>query len=98
MEKPLEAQSTVDRIMKSVRLLLKHSLIGAPLSPIADVDSGYRSLVSGNYMVLYRGTTLTCLLTVCRADAVTICVFCWATQLWVTRPNKGAIFPMPLKR
>lgn len=54
MEKPLAAQSTVGRIMKSVRLLLEHSLIGAPLSPIADVDSGYRSLVSGNYMVFYR--------------------------------------------
>lgn len=54
LENPQAAQSTVGKITKSVRLLLEHSLIGAPLSSIADVDSDYRFLVSGNYMVFYR--------------------------------------------
>lgn len=54
LENPQAAQSTVGKIMKNVRLLLKHSLIGAPLSSIADVDSDYRFLISGNYMVFYR--------------------------------------------
>ncbi len=54
LENPQAAQSTVGKIMKSIRLLLEHSLIGAPLSSIADVDSDYRFLVSGNYMVFYR--------------------------------------------
>ena len=35
-------------------MLRDHALIGTPLSSIADVDSNYRFLVSGNYMVFYR--------------------------------------------
>lgn len=54
LDNPQAAQSTVGKIMKSIRLLLKHSLIGASLSSIANVDSDYRYLVSGNYVVFYR--------------------------------------------
>lgn len=54
LENPQAAQSTVGKIMKSIRLLLEHALLGAPLSSIADIDSDYRFLVSGNYMVFYR--------------------------------------------
>lgn len=48
------AQTTVGNIMKCIRLLLNHSLVGAPLATIVDVGSDYRFLVSGNYMVFYR--------------------------------------------
>lgn len=54
LENPQAAQSTVGGIMKNVRLLMDHALIGAPLSSIAEVDSDYRFLVIGNYMVFYR--------------------------------------------
>ena len=35
-------------------MLQDHALIGAPLSAVADVNSDYRYLVIGNYMVFYR--------------------------------------------
>ena len=48
------AENTVNRIMDAVDQLEAHALIGTPLSSIADADSNYRFLVSGNYMVFYR--------------------------------------------
>ena len=48
------AESTVNRIMDAVDKLEKHALIGTPLSSITNVDSDYRFLVSGNYMIFYR--------------------------------------------
>lgn len=54
LDNPQAAQATVGKIIKSIRLLLNHSLAGASLSSIANVDSDYRFLVSGNYMVFYR--------------------------------------------
>ena len=54
LENPQAAIATVSKITKTIRLLRDHALIGTPLSSIADVDSNYRFLVSGNYMVFYR--------------------------------------------
>ena len=51
LENPQAAIVTVSKITKAIR---DHALIGTPLSSIADVDSNYRFLVSGNYMVFYR--------------------------------------------
>ena len=54
LENPQAAIATVSKITKTIRMLRDHALIGTPLSSIADVDSNYRFLVSGNYMVFYR--------------------------------------------
>ena len=54
LENPQAAIATVSKITKAIRMLRDHALIGTPLSSIADVDSNYRFLVSGNYMVFYR--------------------------------------------
>ena len=54
LENPTAARSTVAKITKSIRILQEHALIGTPLYSVADVDSDYRFLVSGNYLVFYR--------------------------------------------
>ena len=54
LENPQAALSTVTKITKTIRMLQDHALIGTPLSALADVNSDYRYLVSGNYMVFYR--------------------------------------------
>ena len=48
------AERAVNRIMDAVDQLEDFAEIGAPLSSVADVDSDYRFLVSGSYMVFYR--------------------------------------------
>ena len=54
LENPQAALSTVTKITKTIRMLQDHALIGTPLSAVADVNSDYRYLVSGNYTVFYR--------------------------------------------
>ena len=54
LENPQASLSTVTKITKTIRMLQDHALIGTPLSAVADVNSDYRYLVSGNYMVFYR--------------------------------------------
>lgn len=54
LENPSAAENTVRRITKDMRILREHSLVGAPLSSIADTESDYRFLVSGNYLTFYR--------------------------------------------
>ena len=54
LENPQAALSTITKITKTIRILQDHALIGTPLSAVADVNSDYRYLVSGNYMVFYR--------------------------------------------
>lgn len=54
LENPQAALSTVAKIIKTIRRLKEHALIGAPLSAIANIDSDYRYLVSGSYIVFYR--------------------------------------------
>ena len=54
LENPSAAISTVRNITKDIRRLREHSLIGASLSSIADVESDYRFLVTGSYLTFYR--------------------------------------------
>lgn len=54
LENPKAALAVVSKITKTIRLLRDHALLGTPLSAVADVDSDYRFLVSGNYMIFYR--------------------------------------------
>ena len=51
---PSAALATVGRITKSLRILQNHAQAGALLSSIADIESDYRFLVSGNYLSFYR--------------------------------------------
>lgn len=51
---PSAALATVSKITKSLRILKSYAWAGTPLSSIADVESDYRFLVSGNYMSFYR--------------------------------------------
>ena len=51
---PSAALATVNRITKSLRILQNHAQAGAPLSSIADIESDYRFIVSGNYISFYR--------------------------------------------
>ena len=48
------AEHVINRIMDTVDHLKNFAEMGTPLSSIADVGTGYRFLVSGNYMVFYR--------------------------------------------
>ena len=48
------AQRVIDDIMDAVDMLETFSESGAPLSSITDVETDYRFLVSGHYLVFYR--------------------------------------------
>ena len=48
------AENTVNKIMDTVDELEDFSEIGALLSSVTDIESDYRFLTSGNYMVFYR--------------------------------------------
>lgn len=50
---PSAALATVSRITKSLRILQNHAQAGALLSSIADIESDYRFIVSGNYISFY---------------------------------------------
>lgn len=54
LENPSAALSMIKKITKNIRMLSEYSLIGTPLSSVADVQGGYRYLVIDNYMVFYR--------------------------------------------
>ena len=54
LENPQAALSTAAKITKTIRMLQDHALIGTPIAAVADVNSDYRYLVSGSYMVFYR--------------------------------------------
>lgn len=51
---PQAAENTVNKIMDTVDELKDFSEIGALLSPVTEVESDYRFLISGNYMIFYR--------------------------------------------
>ena len=55
LENPSAAISTVRNITKDIRRLREHSLIGASLSSIADVESDYRFLVTTAIFYLICG-------------------------------------------
>lgn len=54
LENPAAAAGTVERIMDAIGKLADFPEAGAPLRSVADVDSGYRFLVCGNYLAFYR--------------------------------------------
>jgi len=54
LENPSAAASTIARITKGIRILQSFSHAGAMLSSITDIQSEYRYLAVGNYMVFYR--------------------------------------------
>lgn len=54
LENPAAALATVSKITKKIRILKNHAHAGAPLSSVADTESDYHFLVSGNYLVFYR--------------------------------------------
>lgn len=54
LENPKSAKGIVKNITKDIRVLQSFAFAGPLLSSVADVDSDYRFLVSGNYMVFYR--------------------------------------------
>ena len=51
---PQAADNTVKRIMHEIRILQNYAFTGTSLSAIVDVESNYRYLVAGNYMIFYR--------------------------------------------
>ncbi len=51
---PSAALATVSRITKNLRILQTHAQSGSPLSSIADIESDYRFIISGNYISFYR--------------------------------------------
>ena len=51
---PSVALATVSRITKSLRILQTYAQAGAPLSSIAEIESDYRFIASGNYISFYR--------------------------------------------
>ncbi len=54
LENPDAALATISRITKKIRTLKNQAYIGTLLSSVADIESDYRFLVSGNYLVFYR--------------------------------------------
>ena len=48
------AVNTVKRITAKIKILSEHPMAGAALTSITAVDSDYRFLVAGNYLVFYR--------------------------------------------
>lgn len=51
---PTAAEYVVNRIMNVIDKLEDFAQMGIPLSSVADVETNYRFLFSGNYMVFYR--------------------------------------------
>ena len=51
---PDAAERTVSGILDAAAQLEELAFLGTPLSSVTGVESGYRFLVSGNYLVFYR--------------------------------------------
>ena len=51
---PQAAEQTITQILDTVDSLEDFSKRGTPLSAVTDVESGYRFLLSGPYIVFYR--------------------------------------------
>lgn len=54
LENPSAAGNTIARITKELRILQSFAQAGALLSSITNIQSEYRYLTIGNYMVFYR--------------------------------------------
>lgn len=76
LENPIAATSTVSKIMEQIRSLSGQAFIGTPLSAITDIESDYRFLVSGNYLIFYRAMAQRSTLTGCSMAAGTTYAYC----------------------
>lgn len=54
LENKNAAVNTLKRIINKIKILKEHAMAGASITTIAEVDSEYRFLVAGNYLVFYR--------------------------------------------
>jgi plasmid stabilization system protein ParE len=54
LKSPIAALNTVNKIQDAVDRLASFPQIGSPLSSIKTVETDYRFLVCGNYLVFYR--------------------------------------------
>lgn len=54
LEDEKAAENTIIRIVGRIRQLEKLALMGKPLNAVIEVDSDYRYLASGNYLIFYR--------------------------------------------
>lgn len=54
LNNPEAAHDVVNRIMDVIDRLEDFAELGAPLSSAADVETDYRFLLSGNYIIFYR--------------------------------------------
>jgi plasmid stabilization system protein ParE len=54
LQNPSPATRIINAIMDSTNQLTDFAEMGAPLSSIANVESDYRFLVHGNYLIFYR--------------------------------------------
>lgn len=50
---PAAARNTISKILKSIRVLEQFPFSGTPLRA-GEIDTGYRSVTSGNYRTFYR--------------------------------------------
>lgn len=54
LQNPIAAERIVNSIMDAVNQLADFAETGAPLTSVADIESDYRFLVTGNYLTFYR--------------------------------------------
>ena len=54
LSNPSAAVSTVKKITASIRILQDYALAGAALASVTDIQSDYRFLGAGNYIIFYR--------------------------------------------
>ena len=54
LQNPIAATNVVDGIMDTIDQLEDFAESGAPLSSIANVETDYRFLASGNHLIFYR--------------------------------------------
>ena len=54
LKNPAAALNTVSNILDAIDNLADFPIMGAPLSSIAQMETDYRFLVSGNYLIFYR--------------------------------------------
>jgi len=57
LEKITAAMNVVSSILETIDRLQDFSEIGAPLSSVVNVESDYRFLISGSYLICYRAVT-----------------------------------------
>ena len=53
LDSPAAAENTLKKILKNIRMLETQPFIGTPLSSVVNIDTHYRFLVCGSYLVFY---------------------------------------------